>query len=163
MIYTDRLILKPLTPFDAESVFEWLSDKEVCRYLLPEPFKYLSEAEKWIASVRSCGNLFGFFLKADGKLIGSGDATFHAEDKSYNIGYMLHRAYWNKGYATEGVRGIILWAKENFGAKKFVASCAVENIASRRVIEKNGFVFSHFGTYSVSGKVFQSRYYELKY
>lgn len=161
---TERLILRELRLSDSKAVFELLSSDETAKYMAHDPYPSLLHVEKFISSLKSTSNLFGIFLKEKGEFIGTCSATYHYDDKCYNIGYMLIDRYRNRGYATESAKGIMSWAKNRLGAKKFIASCAVENIPSKRVIEKCGFSFVSCGTVeSRNGKKrFKSLNYELK-
>ena len=47
--------------------------------------------------------------------------------------------YWGQGYATESVRGLLNYAKSNTPCEKFKANVFKENVASAKVLEKNGF------------------------
>jgi RimJ/RimL family protein N-acetyltransferase len=55
-----------------------------------------------------------------------------------NIGYVLGRAHWNKGYATEALSAVLHWADAEEDVGRVWAVCAVENHASARVMEKAG-------------------------
>lgn len=55
------------------------------------------------------------------------------------IGYALLAAYHRQGYGTEVVRGLIDWAFAHRRVKWIVAETYPHLLASRRVLEKNGF------------------------
>lgn len=58
--------------------------------------------------------------------------------KNAELWYKLHPAQWRKGYASEAVTRLLEYS---FGEMKFhrmEAGCAIENIASVRVLEKVG-------------------------
>ncbi|MCM1181934.1 MAG: GNAT family N-acetyltransferase [Roseburia sp.] len=57
---------------------------------------------------------------------------------TYDIGYCIHKKYWNKGYATEAVSLAADWIARQ-GAQSITAEVAVENTASRALLEKLGF------------------------
>ena len=54
------------------------------------------------------------------------------------VGYVLARPYWGKGYMTEVLCAIIEWALAQPDIFRVQAVCDVENIASARVMEKAG-------------------------
>lgn len=54
------------------------------------------------------------------------------------VGYLFHKKYWNKGYATEILKALLNWAKTNIDAEEIIAYADVENKASFRVMEKCG-------------------------
>ena len=62
------------------------------------------------------------------------------ENGEIEIGYGIYEEFQNRGYMTEIVRGIIEWAKKQPIVKSIIASTDKINIASVRVLEKNGFI-----------------------
>ena len=55
------------------------------------------------------------------------------------VGYMLDEAAWGQGFASEVLRGLISWCK-TVAISSIVGGVEQDNIASQRVMEKNGFV-----------------------
>lgn len=135
-IQTSRLILIPLDVSDAAEAFKWCSDPDVNTYMIYTLYKSVDEVEKWIAS--SGHNCFGIFLRENGKLIGSGDVHL-GDDDIYQLGYNLAKEYWGKGYATEASKALLAYRVEQ-GVRDFACEHAIDNIRSRRVIQKSGFV-----------------------
>lgn len=61
--------------------------------------------------------------------------------KKYSMGevwYKIHSDYWNLGYATESVKAIINYGFEELKLHRIEAGCAVDNLASIKVLEKVG-------------------------
>lgn len=56
------------------------------------------------------------------------------------IGYGTENSFQNKGYMTEAVGGLIKWIFTEPKALSIIADTDKANIASHRVLEKNGFV-----------------------
>lgn len=148
-IETERLILRPLAPEDADDVFEWVSDPVVNKYMPYSLYRDVSEARAWISSLKDeDDNNFGFCLKSTEKVIGSGSVTFDESRNAYEIGYNLNRKYWGNGYATEAAKAMIQWAYSNLGARDFCANYATANAGSGNVLSKCGFQFERYGHYS---------------
>lgn len=77
--------------------------------------------------------------KMSGQVIG--DAGFKGQpnaDREIEIGYGLLERYWNKGYATETVNGLIEWAFNTGKVEKVLAETEPDNVGSIRVLEKAG-------------------------
>lgn len=55
------------------------------------------------------------------------------------IGYGTYPAFERQGYMTEMVGGLVGWAGRQPGVRRVVADTEVGNVASERVLEKNGF------------------------
>lgn len=56
------------------------------------------------------------------------------------VWYKIHPDQWNKGYATESLNGVLNYGFENCSLHRIQAGCAVDNIASIRVLEKVGMI-----------------------
>ena len=53
------------------------------------------------------------------------------------MGWILDKNFWNKGFASEGARCVLEFAK-SLGVKTMIAQCDADNIGSWRVMEKVG-------------------------
>lgn len=164
-IETERLILRPLTVNDAESVFDWTGDERVAEYMIYPCHKNIEITEEWLKSLESLENEYtwGFFRKSDGKLIGSGGIRFRVDENVWSFGYNFRYDCWGFGYATESAKRMIEYVIKYHNAKEFVSEHAVDNPASGRVIEKCGLVFegdSEFSKFDGS-RTFKSRKYRM--
>jgi RimJ/RimL family protein N-acetyltransferase len=58
--------------------------------------------------------------------------------KTAEVWFKIHSNHWNKGYATEALAKLIDFGFIQLGLHRIEAGCAVENIASGKVLEKVG-------------------------
>ena len=58
------------------------------------------------------------------------------------MGWRLAAAHWNRGYATEGAKAAMTYGFESLALDELVAFTAVENVRSRRVMEKLGMTWN---------------------
>ena len=68
---------------------------------------------------------------------------FKIGNKKYNraeVWYKLHTDFWNKGYATESLNAVLTFGFETLKLHRIEAGCAVNNIASIKVLEKVGMI-----------------------
>jgi ribosomal-protein-alanine N-acetyltransferase len=175
IIETERLVLRPLTLEDAETVYYgWTGDAEVSAYVNWLPHHSLDEAIEWIKKVEwkrdENGNIepndnyiWGFAPKDTGELLGSGGLVWRNERQAYQMNYNIMKKHWGHGYTTEAMRAILRFAAENLGVTQVVGGHAKENPASGRVLEKLGFVYQKDGIMKhVDGKrSFESKDYLL--
>lgn len=149
VIKTERLLLRPLTVSDAESVFEWVSDERVTRYMVYTTYESIDQVREWLEYIEdgTRSNHLGFERLSDGKLIGSGDIGPGRKNGYWGFGYNLRYDCWGNGYATEAVRAMIKFAHDNFAASHFISSHAEPNRASGRVMEKCGLHFVRYGEF----------------
>ena len=58
------------------------------------------------------------------------------------IGFRFFEKYHKKGYAFESANALITYAKESLGARKIKCRCYKQNLSSKKLIEKLGFVLN---------------------
>lgn len=61
--------------------------------------------------------------------------------KTAELGYRIGENYTNLGYASEAVRLVLDKAFHTYGLNRIIAGTATDNLASKRVLLKNGFTF----------------------
>ena len=110
----------------------YLSDR------LPNPYTE-KDAEEWLKMVSENEAVSGIYqaIVYDGKLIGS--ISVEKKDDGAGIGYMLFNEYANKGIATEAVKQVCTIAFKVLSLEQITANVFQPNIASIRVLQKNGF------------------------
>jgi len=138
---TERLVLRKPAPQDVRPIYEgYARDPEVIRYLAFRGSQTMDDVEEFIERALrgwDAGTIltWAITLKAEGTLIGMIDVRLESHA---NVGYVLAREYWNRGYMTEALGAIVQWAKEQPEIFRLWAVCDVENVASARVMEKAG-------------------------
>ena len=139
---TKRLVLRKPRLDDARAIFEgWSQDQEVTRYLTWRPHEQVEQTQEFVQScIRAWEGETRFpymiTLKGNDEVIGMIDPRI--EGPKVGIGYVAARAHWGKGYVPEATRAIIDWAFQQPFIYRVYATTDVENIASRRVLEKVG-------------------------
>jgi RimJ/RimL family protein N-acetyltransferase len=141
-IETERLILRRPRPEDAPAIFEgWAQDNEVTRYLTWRPHEGIEQTREFIQRCLSAWEHqtrfpYVIVLKGTDQVIGMIDP--HVEGPRVGIGYGSARAFWGQGYMTEATRAVIQWAFQQPSIYRVYATTDVDNITSRRVLEKVG-------------------------
>ncbi len=141
-ISTPRLLLRELKSADAPALFEVLGDPETMRFY-PQPYSR-EEVDEWIG--RQIGRyamgagLLGVVLRDSGTLIGDCGLVWQEVEgvEEPEIGYHVHREHQGRGYATEAARAVRDYAFGTLGCDHVISMIRPENLASRRVAEKNG-------------------------
>jgi ribosomal-protein-alanine N-acetyltransferase len=150
-VETERLILRELLPEDDKWMFELDSDPLVHQYLGENPIKTIEQAQEMIRLVRGQYHDNGIgrwaaIEKETGNFIGWSGLKFIREYENnrthfYDVGYRLMPKYWGKGYATESAKAAIRYGFEQLQLTEIIGSAHVENIRSRRALEKCGLTF----------------------
>lgn len=84
------------------------------------------------------------------------DICFKGEPNNFGeveIGYGTYPEAQGNGYMSEAVKGIILWAFEQNNVKSIIADTDPENIASKKVLEKNNFIITSKTDKNISWKL----------
>lgn len=81
-----------------------------------------------------------FYHQPEHVLVGSGFLMKAFDEPKVEIGYGIVQPYEGKGYATFGVACLIREILTRQEIEVIVAQTSVDNIASERVLEKNGFL-----------------------
>ena len=107
---------------------------------LPNPYTE-KNAKEWLKMVTDNDTITGIYraIVCDGKPIGS--ISVEKKDDDAEIGYMLLNEYTNKGIATEAVKQICTIAFKILSLEQITANVFPQNIASIRVLQKNGFKY----------------------
>ena len=146
VVHTERLVLRPYRPDDADAVFRACRDAETQRWLLALPDPYTREAaEDFVTRTsprgRAEGRDLSCAIEADGELVGS--CGLHHLDDGRRLGPEV--GYWvapwarRRGYATEAARALADWALQR-GAQRVHLLADVRNGTSQAVAERAGFV-----------------------
>ncbi|MER8950132.1 GNAT family N-acetyltransferase [Mesorhizobium sp. M0809] len=142
---TKRLLLREWTDEDLESIALLVSDPRVGRYLSPIGDRAAIEA--WINRERENFKSRGYGLLAIERLGAPGFLGFCGLiDVGYQehftpaveISWRLHPDNWGHGYATEAAAAALDFGFKDLNLNQIVANAAVDNVASRRVMERIG-------------------------
>jgi RimJ/RimL family protein N-acetyltransferase len=140
---TDRLTLRMLRASDFEAYAEMCADPEVQRYIgdgqpLARPMAWRNLAMMvghW--SLRGYG-LWAAQERPSGVFVGR--IGFWNPDgwPGFELGWMLRRSFWGRGYATEGARAALEYAFTRLQQEQVISLIRPENAASIRVAQRLG-------------------------
>jgi len=139
IIQRDSLSLGVTLKEDIEYLANLFGDIELMRYTFGKIFSK-EEAINYIKSNFNFNSNIGFSpILLDNRVIGFG-GLFKFSANSYELGYILDKAYWGRGLATKAAlmqRDYIV----NTLKSKALATTHPQNFASRRVLAKCGFEY----------------------
>ena len=140
---TERLFLRAFREEDFAAVHSWAGDGEALQYMRfgpnseEETRAFLRQA---IAETRAedCRNFhFIAVLRTTGEPIGEAALMRHGEDLA-DLGWILHRSYWKRGYGAEIGKALLEVGFGRLGLHRIIAHCDGENYGSYRVMENIG-------------------------
>ena len=155
MIQTARLTLRELQDFDFGDLQELLQDPAVV-YAYEHDFTN-EDVRCWLDRQKGRYARYGFGLWAviltqTGEWIGQAGLTMqpYEGEEVLEIGYLLKKRFWHRGYAREAAEAIRRYAFETLGARRVHAIIKTDNLPSIRVAEAIGMKRE---------KTFTARYY----
>jgi len=158
---SERLLLRPLAETDSDVAIELFTDPAVIRYVCEtytEQQVLVEEMPKY--TKRCAGGCIGAWCvveRATQEKLGMAillPLPIEEDDRNWDlvvgddvpdceieIGYILKKSAWGKGYATEATKRLLKFAFEETPLEELVATTNSENTASQRVLEKSGLVY----------------------
>ncbi len=140
---TERLIVREMTQEDLPALAAMLQDP-VCMSAYERAFSD-AETQTWMNRQLDRYREFGFglwavILKSTDEMIGQCGLSWQEFDgrQVFEIGYLLQRHHWHKGYAIEAARGCKQYAFEKLEADEVFSMVRDTNIASMNVAIRNG-------------------------
>ena len=146
---TERLILRPWTEADAESLYEYARDPRVGPAAGWPVHTSVENSREVIRTVLSAPENYAVCLKTDNRAIGCVGLTVGEKsnlklpDTEGEIGYWIGVPFWGQGLIPEAVRELIRRGFEDLGLSTLWCGYFEGNDKSRRVQEKCGFTYHH--------------------
>ena len=143
VLETERLVLRPFAHGDLEAFARISADPEVMRHIGEGHPMTRAEAWRAMAVVLGHWHLRGYGIwaaaeKATGALVGRIGLWNPHGWPGLEVGWLLDRAVWGRGLATEGGRAALEHAFGPVGAERVISLIHPANAASVRVAEKLG-------------------------
>jgi ribosomal-protein-alanine N-acetyltransferase len=147
ILETERLLLRRITPADAEAIFLLRSNEDVMKYIDKEKAKDISEGFAFVqriddAITKNDGINWGISLKENpAQLIGViGFWRLIKEHYRAEVGYTLSPSHWGRGVMSEALRTCIDYGFGPLKLHSIEAHINPDNAASAAILEKTGFV-----------------------
>ncbi|MGO4379456.1 GNAT family N-acetyltransferase [Pseudoduganella sp. RAF53_2] len=141
---TPRLTLRFIAPTDAPALFAMYSDPEAMRYWSSGPWEDIAQAESYAAAGMAgyeSGAMLRLGFDIDGTLAGVVNLyKFDEQNRRCDIGYMLGRSSWGKGYMREALAAALEYAFSELHLHRVEADIDPRNHASARLLQSLHFV-----------------------
>ena len=149
ILQTERLILRPFTEADAESLYEYAKDDRVGPVAGWPPHTSVENTREVIKYILSAEETYAVCLREDNRAVGSiglmiGErSNIGLPETEGEIGYWIGVPFWGRGLIPEAVRLLIRHAFDDLGLERLWCGYFDGNEKSKRVQEKCGFVYHH--------------------
>jgi RimJ/RimL family protein N-acetyltransferase len=145
-LVTERLVLRPWTPDDAEAALAAYGDADVAKWLAPEmdtvpdPSAMRLVLQQWVAEdarLLTPAGRWAIELRADQSVIGGATLLPLAPDDEFEVGWQLSPAAWGHGYATETGLALARWAFDQ-GIEQVIAVVRPTNKRAETMVRHMG-------------------------
>jgi RimJ/RimL family protein N-acetyltransferase len=143
VVSTERLVLRGPMVTDAAPIAALASDRNVAGMTghIPHPYG-VADAEGFIARAQDMDWDREACWVVEHHVFGVVGAVGLKAGERPELGYWIGRPFWNRGYATEAVRGALKWVKRDWRRHVVVAGHFADNPASGQVLCKAGFLYT---------------------
>lgn len=143
-VETERLVLRRPVEADVDALLRLFDDTEVVRYLSGE---IPTVHDMWRAVAGWCGHwewrgygMTTWIEKATGTVVGRGGLWFPGGWPDLEVGWMVGRDWWGRGYATEAAGACLALAWEHLDTAGLCSVIHPDNARSQAVARRLGAV-----------------------
>ena len=141
---TERLWLRPWRIEDLEDFYTYCKEPDVGPWAGWKPHESREESREILSRwLQEDGDEVRLAIvdKFNGRVIGSLGLEEDGHRGCKSLGYVLGKPYWGRGYMTEAVHAAIDYGFREMKLRLLSVNHYPENLRSKRVIEKAGFVY----------------------
>lgn len=166
-VLAERLKLRKLKFTDADDMFEYTSDIEVCKFLQWGPHSQIEETKDFISRKLDMTEIsditFAIELIETKKMIGV-VRLYNFENEMADISYIMNKNYWKKGYMTEAVNRTLQFGIQDMGLQRIYAYFAFDNSSSENVMIRSNMTFdeSYLENKVIKGRQTKVKRYFIK-
>ena len=149
-LYTERLLLRPMHPMDAEDMFDYAKHPEVTRYLLwreHEDISFTRDYLNYIGRRYALGDFYDWAVveRESRRMIGTcGFTKIDTANNSGEIGYVLNPDFHRQGFGSEAVRAVLKFGFEELSLNRIEARFMQGNEASLALMRSVGMTFEGY-------------------
>ena len=167
MFNAGDITLRKLGGADIPGLARLANNKKIwanVRDIFPYPYGE-KDAGNFISSIKNEDPQVTFGIEYEGALCGVSGLVLQTDvyRKTAEIGYWIGEPYWGKGIATAAVKWLVEYGFETLHLIRIQTGVFEHNIASMRVLEKNGFIKEAICRKSIykDGKILDEHRYSI--
>ncbi len=140
-VSTSRLLLRKFREEDAEELYNGYMNQEEFLYYANKERKSIEEIRDLMKKKLERYSNDAYYnwvitLKETGNIIGAINLIVNSYNDSVEFNYAIDNRYINNGYMTEALNEVKKFCLNDLNVNRFQGCCCVENLASKRVMEK---------------------------
>ena len=155
---TERLLIRPAEEADLESIYQIHADDEVNRYLPYDTWLSRNDASDWYKRVQrrrqqNDAEQFVVIHAINQKIVGTCTVfDFDVSDFSCELGYVLNRLCWNRGFMFEAMKALTEYLLSQDSITSVRAVVEAKNTSSLKLLKKLGFDVIYIGTAAANSR-----------
>lgn len=136
---SERLVLRPLVESDSTAMHGVFRDDRTMRYWSSPPHETIEKTRDYVVGNAQQDRWLSWAVtETGGEALGWVVLGEH-RDGVRELGYILHRDFWGRGYAREAVTTIVEYGFRSLRLRRIFADCDPDNHGSIRILERLGF------------------------
>ena len=137
---TERCTIRRMKPEDETALVSLLSDPKVMQYL-EEPYTQ-EQTRAFLKEFGLSAVPYVYAVCERNSEAFMGYVIFHpySGEEGYELGWVLHQRYWNRGYAKELTRNLLTYARAHH-IPSLVIECVPEQQGTKAIALQCGFVY----------------------
>ena len=143
LLESNRLVLRKIKEEDALEIFNGFINQEEFLYWAYKKKRTLEEEINSLKGIDAKYLNLDYYnwiitLKDNGAIIGSINLRVEDINETVEFNYVIDNRYTKKGYMTEALNLVKDFCLNEVKVNRFQGGCCIENIASKKVMEKCG-------------------------
>ncbi len=149
ILETKRCRIRETCVNDVDAFYELYKDKEITKYMEPLFEDRDEEIEYTKSYIKNVYEFYGFGMwtvieKESGNIIGRAGVSYREGFELPEMGFMIGKAYQQKGYAYEVCHAIAQYMYENYEMEKLILFIEPDNLPSINLVQKlGGTLYNH--------------------
>lgn len=167
IIECEKCILRKWRANDLQNLVKHANNPKIAenmRDAFPDPYT-IEEGKKWLRFSKKTNLGHNFAITINDEAIGGVglEVGMDIERISAEAGYWIGEEYWGQGITASALKGLLEYGFNNLKLERIFSTPFDHNIASRKVLEKNGFVLEGIMRNSVkkTGKIYNKALYAI--
>ena len=145
VLQSERLILRKFKETDAKEIYEGYVNQESFLYYTHKEKRSLEEEINSLKNIDDKYEKKDYYnwlitLKENNKIIGAINLNVYDFNESLEFNYAIDDRYKGNGYMTEALKLVKDFCFEKIKVNRLFGGCEINNIASKKVMEKCSFV-----------------------